>query len=121
MSTTPQVREQLQSLRIPKEQRPRSAAVAPTAYVGRRSRRRVWPFMLVLVAAAGGTWGYLHRDKLAEMMASASASMAGAQTPVHVIKVAARRHNMPAATLTATGKIVSDHRVQVSTKVSGQI
>jgi RND family efflux transporter MFP subunit len=45
----------------------------------------------------------------------------GGEAPVRLIKVAARVDNSPPPVLTATGKIVSDHRVQVSTKVSGQV
>ncbi len=115
MSTTPEIRSQLQSLRIPKDQRPVAAG-----YVGRRSRRRLWPLFLLVLIAAGGAWVYINREKVADVVAQTTA-VARADTPVRLIQVTARRDNTPPPVLTATGKIVSDHRVQVSTKVSGQI
>jgi len=44
-----------------------------------------------------------------------------AAAPVRLIEVTAQRAPKAQPVLTATGKIVSDHRVAVSTKVSGQI
>lgn len=121
MSTTPEMRDRLQSLRIPREQRPASAST-PTGYVGHRRRRRIWPLLLVLVAAGAGTYGYLKRDKVVALVEKTKESVTSEpQVTVRVIKVSARTDNTPPPVHTATGKIVSDHRVQVSTKVSGQI
>ncbi len=105
MSTFPEIRQQLQTLRIPHEQRP-------------AGRRRVWGGLKVLAVLAMlvglGIGAYLERDRL-PVLASASAA------EVRVMTVAPRAASEVPPVLTATGKIVSDHRVQVSTKVSGQI
>ena len=115
-------RAQLESLRIPAAQRPgrpRGTAEGenPSApHVARSGRRRVgWLVVLALVVLLG--WGaYAGRARIVE-------AVRGAQAPVKVpvLRVSARAEPPPVPVLTATGKIVSDHRVQVVTKVSGQI
>jgi len=105
------VRSQLQTLRIPKDQRP---AAAVPGRAGGRGATRVLATGLVLVALAVG--GYLGRGRVAALLAG-SASAAD----VRLLSVVAQREPEAASVLTATGKIVSDHKVQVTTKVSGQI
>ncbi len=81
------------------------------------SARRTWPKALVVVIvgalAAGGWW---QRERLVAL-----AGRPAAAAEVRVIRVFAREEPPPPPLLTATGRIVSDHRVQVNTKVSGQI
>jgi RND family efflux transporter MFP subunit len=112
MPDTPQLRDQLRSLSIPREQRPGARPA------GRRAGGGV-TWLLVLVVVALG--GYVAWDKLGGP-ALPILRPTSAPAPVRIIPVAATRPNPAvAATLTATGKIVSDHQVEVSTKVSGQI
>lgn len=109
MNSPTGVRNQLESLRIPQEQRPDAQ--------GRRPRRGRWFFLfLVVLLVAIGAAAYYRRDRIQPLLTRA-APAAG----IRVVKVAARTDPMAGPVLTATGKIVSDHRVQVSTKVSGQI
>ena len=114
MSTGPQLRDQLRSLSIPREQRPvdRQAAGA------KRSRPVLMTFLVLLVFGLAGyvTW---------KEFGSRLVALGGAAAPaadVRLLRVVVQRSGDAAVPLlTATGKIVSDHRVQVSTKVSGQI
>ena len=55
------------------------------------------------------------------MIAMRRESVAASHTPVRLVKAASRSDSTPPPVLTATGKIVSDHHVEVATKVSGQI
>ncbi|HOW69799.1 MAG TPA: efflux RND transporter periplasmic adaptor subunit [Phycisphaerae bacterium] len=115
MSQAPsEIRNQLQSLRIPKEQRPASAA-----RYGRPRRRRGLRWLLLLVVLGGlGASGYHWRDRLEPVIARFTA---GEAIEVRTLQVEVQRNIGPRPVLTATGKIVSDHKVQVATKVSGQI
>jgi len=108
------IQAELRSLSIPKEQRPHSAS-SPR----RRSRRGALAVSLILIVGLAAT-GYVFRRSLATVardLASASADPA----PVRLIQVTMSNASDPVSALTATGKIVSDHRVQVATKVSGQV
>lgn len=73
--------------------------------------------MWLLVAAAIVVAAYLGYDRFF----GGGAAGGQAASEVRLIRVASRLASEPTPVLTATGKIVSDHRVQVSTKVSGQI
>ena len=87
---------------------------APTATAPHRNYRRIIVIggLIVLIAAVlyfgAQQWGTL-----------SGAPAAADEIRLHV--VTARKSGEPLPVLTATGKIVSDHKVQVSTKVSGQI
>jgi RND family efflux transporter MFP subunit len=111
---TPQLRAQLESLRIGKEQRP-SVASTPRP-------RRGWTltFVVALLLAAALAAGYAARGPLAGAARRAVDSELPA-APVPIITVSAAADAGPQPLLTATGKIVSDHLVQVATKVSGQV
>jgi HlyD family secretion protein len=70
--------------------------------------------MLLLAGLVVG--GYAKRDRLAGLIDPAAQAV-----EVKLIKLANRAEPTVPPVLTATGKIVSDHKVQVTTKVSGQI
>lgn len=112
------LRQQLESLSIPKDRRPRGASASRTA--------GGWGVRILLLAtlAAGGYWAYTNREKLASLAPAVSErardAISGAPAVVTTTIRAQRPQDAPAV-LTATGKIVSDHLVQVQTKVSGQI
>lgn len=109
MSVSPEVRQRLSTLSIPKEQRP-AAQAAP------RGSRWSMVLLVAVLLVGGAAAAFRFRAQLAAM-ATATAEPAGVRTLV----VARRSTDEPSTVLTATGKIVSDHRVQVVTKVSGQI
>lgn len=114
MSQAPsEIRNQLQSLRIPKDQRP----VSKGGHGGPRRRGRRGPgwLLLLIVLGALSAGGYHYRHRIEDLVSRFHAA------EVRTIKVEARRDQGPPPVLTATGRIVSDHRVQVATKVSGQI
>lgn len=114
MDAPTDIRSQLQTLRIPKDQRPESRYQS--------ARRRGWTRRLVVLALlfAAGAGAYVQRERLG---AAASRVLEEASSPVQVptITVTARTEAQVPPVLMATGKIVSDHQVQVSTKVSGQV
>ncbi|MEK6676665.1 MAG: efflux RND transporter periplasmic adaptor subunit [Planctomycetota bacterium] len=107
------VRAQLRSLAIPKDRRPISASHA-------RSRAG-WKHLIVLLLLVGlGGAGYVKRERIREMLASFGASTES-NDPVRLITVQLEREPDPTPILTATGRLTSDHRVAVATKVSGQV
>lgn len=110
MEPSADVRSRLQSLRIAKDQRPDA---------GRPARRRRWPrvlVVLVLLAGAAGLAYKLGGDRLADSLGTPASANA-----VEIYKVTPRTDADVPSALVATGKIVSDHRVYITTKVSGQI
>jgi RND family efflux transporter MFP subunit len=114
MSAPPDIRSQIRSLSIPKDQRPAQSAAS-------EARRRTpipirWIVVCVVIAVLVGG-GYL----LSQQMFGESAATAANASQIRIIKVTRQAGSDLPPVLTATGKIVSDHRVQVSTKVSGQI
>jgi HlyD family secretion protein len=111
MKETSPLQDQLRSLSIPREQRPRGRTSAG-AQVGRRLS------IAAIVAGVIVLGGYLGWHKLVDESSSGSAAAA---EQVSLLKVMARSEGDSSPVLTATGKIVSDHQVAVSTKVSGQI
>ncbi len=113
MNAPHDIQAQLRSLSIPKEQRPQH---------GTRPRGRTWKgiALLVIVLTAAVVGVVFLRPQLSERLASVGGK-AAPNGPVRLIEVAAGRGPESQPVLTATGKIVSDHRVAVSTKVSGQI
>jgi HlyD family secretion protein len=103
------IKAQLHSLRISKDQRPQTASARC---------RCGWGGWLcgVAIVAAGGIALYVERDTI-----SAALNPAAAAAEVKIVKVTGNPEPAVTPVLTATGKVVSDHRVQVTTKVSGQI
>lgn len=107
MEASKDVRKQLERLRIEKGRRPKAQ--------GQRSKRsRGWIVAIALAAVAvtgfalrshWGDWGPGFNDA----------------PEVKLITAMVREQAGPPPVLTATGKIVSDHLVNVATKVSGQI
>ncbi len=107
------IQSQLRSLAIPKDQRPAQGTAT-------RRARRIGLTMTLVVVAALGVAAYLYRDSLASFVGGLRAE-SGAESSIRFIQVTATDPAAPQPVLTATGKIVSDHRVVVATKVSGQI
>ncbi|MFQ5423315.1 MAG: efflux RND transporter periplasmic adaptor subunit [Phycisphaerae bacterium] len=108
MEASKGIKEQLGRLRIDKAHRPATPA--------RASRRgRLWAVVAVLLAVGAAAYGW--RARLTGALAT------GLHGPAEVSLITAVLRDEPGAPpiLTATGKIVSDHRVNVATKVSGQI
>lgn len=113
-----QLHEQLRSLSIPREQRPGRDAGGGAAAV-----RRGRPVLTaLLVVAILGLAGYVAYDKFGgKLNLPQFTSGEPTSAVVRTMKVAAQTAPDRGAVLTATGKIVSDHQVEVFTKVSGQI
>lgn len=115
MQSAPQLRDQVRSLSIPREQRPGEGAA-------QRARGPRWGITVVLAVLVLGLSGYVAWDKLGDRIPYLSRSATSATAAVRLITVAAQPATADAApVLTATGKIVSDHQVEVATKVSGQV
>ena len=106
------IQAELRSLSISKEQRPHSAS-SPR----RRLRRGGLAVGLIVIVGAAVT-GYAFRRSLAPMVRELASPEAAS---VRLIQVTMAGSPGPMSVLTATGKIVSDHRVVVATKVSGQV
>jgi RND family efflux transporter MFP subunit len=110
MSSPTDVRKQLQSLTIPQGQRPQSGA----AGVGGMGGKGVLVFAVVLITAAALAYGGWRKY-------GGGGGASTSQKTLEFLTVATRREPTASPLLTATGKIVSDHEVQVATKVSGQV
>jgi RND family efflux transporter MFP subunit len=108
------IQAELRSLSISKEQRPHAGTPAR-----RRSRRGGLAIGLIVIAGAGLT-GYTFRRSLAPIVRELASTAADAAA-VRLLLVTEASSSEPMPLLTATGKIVSDHRVVVATKVSGQV
>ncbi len=115
MSSPPDIRAQLQALSIPKESRPPANS--------RNTRRHAsrWWIVIVAVALGAAAWAALvgrgqWGDRLHSLVTSAAPP-----PDIKLVTVVRRTQPPVQPVLTATGKIVSDHEVQVATKVSGQI
>ncbi len=110
MKDSSQLQQQLRSLSIPKDQRPRGDAG------GGAWGRRIVLAAITIVVVAGGAWvvSRVLGDRT-QAWGTASAD------EVQVLKVTAGNQPERAPLLTGTGKIVSNHRVEVATKVSGQV
>lgn len=131
MNAPSDVRSQLGTLRIAGDQRPGRGA--PTA-----ARRVVRTLILVVILGGVATAAYLGRDRIRDALEAVTASEAeskqgsgspsrGSTSPrgsaggPRLFTVTRIREPDASPVLTATGKIVSDHQVEVATKVSGQI
>ncbi len=110
MAAPPDIRNQLRTLSIPKDRRPVAAVQTPSS--GRTVRRLVGLAIILGVGVAI----FFGSRRMGSML---GAPAAAGEIRLHV--VTARKAGEPLPVLTATGKIVSDHKVEVSTKVSGQI
>ncbi len=119
MSATPELRDRLRSLSISKEQRPSGPAVQRRGGLGK------WIVLLIVIGGGYAGWQYwpeLSPRLQQVMVATASATTgSGGEPELRTMTVRPRADSQAPPLLTATGKIVSDHRVQVVTKVSGQI
>ena len=87
-----------------------------------RARGRSWTvwtivILLLLSLLGGGAW--LRRDQIRTSLSDLRTSSSAAAIQIQTVTIS--RPPEPAPVLTATGRIVSDHRVQVATKVSGQV
>ena len=107
------LQERLRSLSIRREQRPQARAGGAFA----RGRSIAIGLIVFLLVALGG---YLGWDRFGRPTGDGNNAAKG-ETAVSLLKVSGQRGPSSGPVLTATGKIVSDHRVAVSTKVSGQI
>jgi HlyD family secretion protein len=115
MNNAGELREQLRSLSIPRASRP---AERGTAARGGSWTGRILLSVLMLALGAGGM--YVLRPYLPDSP-QRPAEAAGAPASTRHEPAAAPPPAADAPVLTASGKIVSDHRAAVSTKVSGQI
>jgi len=115
MEASSDLKNEIRKLRIDKAQRPKAPAASAVASTGPRRRLRL-PIVLtgLGVALLGGYWSW------GRMAPGLGATLRSAPE-VRLFSVTARTDSAPPPVLTATGKIVSDHKVQVATKVSGQI
>ena len=115
MSLSSDLRDELQSLSIPKNQRPagRGAPARAAFPLGR--------IVLLLAVLGGGYYAWQNRSWLAPAVQDAAQNAISQAAKIETLTVRAQSEQASPAVLTATGKIVSDHRVQVVTKVSGQI
>lgn len=111
MATRPDIRSQLRTLSIPKDQRPTRPAVKSPGAV--RLGKPVGILIVLVGLIGGGIWA------MRQVQSMGAASAEGSQ--VRLITITARDSSQPLPVYTATGKIVSDHKVLVNTKVSGQI
>ncbi len=112
MAAPSDIQTQLRSLAIPKDQRP----VPETAGGG---GARWWAAGLVVLIVLATT-AYAFRQRIGASVQGVGGSSNGG-SGARLFQVTAGGEPDPTAVLTATGKIVSDHRVSVATKVSGQI
>src|ERR1043166_6856200 len=115
MSAPSDLRTQLQSLSIHKDQRPASSARPVGPENTRKIRLGWWIAGLVIIPVPVAL--YLSRGQIEKYT---PISMSSAQE-IKLVPVIARQANDLPPLLTATGKIVSDNQVKVATKVSGQI
>jgi len=111
MNAPHDVQAQLRSLSIPKDQRPRAGLPA-------RGFKGMMLVALVLGVATGTAY-FLRPDLGAKLGAAVSGSPEA--PPIRLMQVSLGSGPLAQPVLTATGKIVSDHRVAVATKVSGQV
>lgn len=126
---SPAMRDQLKTLSIPKEQRP-AATGAPARRGSRLWRLFVFLLMVGLGLAAYAGWGgplpawarpWVAKWKDALQTKGWTPANSESKEEIRLLPVVAKREADVPPVLTATGKIVSDHLVEVATKVSGQI
>ncbi len=113
MNAESTIRSQLHSLRIDRDKRPTPGTLKPSG-----GGSRFIKYLIILLVLAGlGTLGYSQRDRLKSI-----AQPAPAAANIQLLTVRAETTEPgPSTVYTAVGRIVSDHRVEVATKVSGQV
>ncbi|MCG3127975.1 MAG: Multidrug resistance protein MdtA [Phycisphaerae bacterium] len=116
MNATSELKQRLEALSIEKAQRPRGAPRAGTGRAAGRAGAVLLRLAFVAALGAGGYFAWMRWGAAALTMAPGAAP-----AEIRTLRVAARGDAEAPPVLTAAGKIVSDHRVQVVTKVSGQI
>src|SRR6185295_1255011 len=112
MEAPTDIRAQLRSLSINKNQRPLAAKGSGVSARGIRAL-----LILAVIVCLGVAAYYLGGSLLSHL--STSTTAAGEE--VRLMTVTARTQTEAPPIFTAAGKIVSDHRVEVMAKVSGQI
>lgn len=117
MNATSELKQRLEALSIEKAQRPSGASLARRHRAAGRAGALLLRLALLAALAVGG---YLAWTRWGGGVAS-MISPGGAPAEIRTLRVVARGDSDSPPVLTAAGKIVSDHRVQVVTKVSGQI
>lgn len=123
MSTSTELKQQLQTLSIARDQRPQARKSGGSAL------RTVITFAIlggigygVFVSYQNGSLQKLTSNLTDAARASTTTAPAGDKAaPIAPMVVRAASDSSAPPVLTATGKIVSDHQVEVATKVSGQI
>ncbi len=111
MADSEQLRDQLRTLSIPRDRRP-----------GPPVRARRGPLTGLLALAVVGLAGYLGWERFGDRLARwVGRSPTAPAAAVRTVRVVAAPPAAATPVLTATGKIVSDHLVEVQTKVSGQV
>ncbi len=115
MAAPPDLRTQLRSLSINKDQRP----IVDEGSVAARRLPIRWGWVI------GGGVGlavvlvvYFSRGQIESITSAVATANAD---EIKLVGVTVRQANEMPPLLTATGKIVSDHQVKVATKVSGQV
>jgi membrane fusion protein, multidrug efflux system len=93
------------------------AAAPPTT---QRTRRRLWPWLVVIGLAGGATWFLFPRVTLGQGKTTTAAPAAGSARPVPVVAVAARTGEM-GVFLTGLGTATSLNTVTVRSRVDGQL
>lgn len=115
MAAPPDLRTQLRSLSISKEQRP---IVDESPKATRRLPVR-WGWVIGLGVGLAVVLGlYFSRGQIESITSAVATANAD---EIKLVGVTVRQSNEMPPLLTATGKIVSDHQVKVATKVSGQV
>ena len=114
MAASAELRNRLESLSITRAQRPKIR--------GRSGTWRVVRLLFLLTVLCGVAYAaYLAYQRGAGAAIASLLAPSDREPKVALYTVAERVEPPPAPVHAATGKIVSDHRVQVATKVSGQI
>ena len=111
MEAPSDIRTQLRSLSIAKDQRPATKKASARSKVSRKSWLRVAAGITALIVI------YLGVRLLSGLAGPSAAGTEG----VRLMTVTSRAQSQAPPIFTAAGKIVSDHRVEVMAKVSGQI
>lgn len=112
------LRDKLQSLSIPRDQRPQGRA---TDTPRNRSGGLNWLLFLAVLALGGMLAWNRFGDRLQPWMADFLPQTGETKSKTRLVTVTSQRPSESGAVQTATGKIVSDHEVNVATKVSGQV
>jgi HlyD family secretion protein len=116
MDVSPDIRTQLEGLRISHDQRPGFKGSSGTRGGNGGGGKLLLALVILSGLGGGGYYAYSHK-----LITPAGLGTPAQASEVPLLKVSTRPDNAPPPILTATGKIVSDHKVQVMAKVSGQV